>query len=895
MNNGGITRTYVSDGDENGVIYYLGTEEGTNPVFSNPETLDYIDVFYNVDETNKLTTNSVTNRSSVSISMSANSSNFIFDFKKDNYLLLQRLSFRISSSLGQVGNTGNFVVRVAANEEDARTGANGAETLINVDPTTLNWSTNTWFNYDFTPVGSYRYVYIRYSSQIIIDEVEFYGEVNPAPLSYNLVSEDEKGTIAIPPVTKAAVVLPTGLPQGFSVFIQNRGNTTTTLSSDGSSSVIGDSIIYNQGDLIVVTNIGSDTWISSNLSSIQSQNKGDISVFADKPTVLPIGTPGQVLTVHGPSAEGMRWENRADASDLIYAKEIPTQILGNYNVNDIFEYIGRNKDITFTNTFTNPSDGVRIVTNTNSTFGSGFDVDENLTNQTNISGSVRLGFNQFVSWQFNTVTIQPYYVGVLTRSSNNDADWDVEVSNNGTTWISAGTLPLNESNPLDWVVAELNVQGYYSYMRFRNTAGVGLDEPYIDEVKLFGWVKDNPTIGEIFAVGSTGITPFTGSDGSFLMADSTAPLGVRFAPSTGFVELLVPDSAVDRSVNNGSTFSIQNDLIDYLTTQAGGDPNGISINVGASFGASDASTTIDQNTGNLTGFLISEASDDELYVEFIGGSVAATEINLLTFGGNQDVLIQGTNDATGTTWNTLFTWDTTASTTNRAIEAAITDNTPYKYFRFTYDPSTGTGNHNIKEIGFYGVYQLDGTVVKAVDSININRVNYFSVPNNSNLQIDVPTGNFSEGDYFAIYNTGDGTVSLNSFLGVNIPNEQDAIGARGFVITHTDVTNTWIVTSVIGTENSHTKITTDEVTLTTTKTLSTTDASVQVINPGGNTRDVVLPDPPEKDLYFKIVNADAANFNLDIKETAAGTVAKTLDIDTPYVECHYTGTQWILT
>jgi len=522
VNDGGIARDYVSDGDTNGILYFVGTEEGTEP-FVNPHDAGLIIVTTGVDgspSSSNLNSTNIVDRTNQTASFSANGSNLIIDTLKNDYVLLEKLSFRIGFSAGTPGLTGNFIVRVASTYEEARTGS-GGETLINVDPSTLGWNTNTYFNYDFTPVSSYRYIYIRWSTQIVIDELEIYGEVNPAGLSYNLLAEDEKGIVTIPPVSNAAVILPVGLPQGFSVFIQNRGNTFTTLSSDGNSSIIGDSNLYNEGDLLVVTNIGSDTWISSNLSSIQLDTKGQLLGFNNKPIALQPGTSGQVLTANSNSDLGFRWENRAGADDLIYSKEIPTQILGNYAVNDIFEYIGRDNDITFSNTFTNPADGIRLTTNTNSSFGTGFNNVDNLTNQTNVAGSLRLGFNQFASWQFNTVTIQPYYIAVLTRSSNNDADWDIEVSNNGSSWISVGKLPLNKSNPFDWVVATLDIEEYYSYLRLRNTEGSGLDEPHIDEIKLFGWVKDNPQQGEIFAAGPQGIEAVPpGTNGQTLVVNN---------------------------------------------------------------------------------------------------------------------------------------------------------------------------------------------------------------------------------------------------------------------------------------------------------------------------------------------------------------------------------------
>ena len=99
---------------------------------------------------------------------------------------------------------------------------------------------------------------------------------------------------------------------------------------------------------------------------------------------------------------------------------------------------------------------------------------------------------------------------------------------------------------------------------------------------------------------------------------------------------------------------------------------------------------------------------------------------------------------------------------------------------------------------------------------------------------------------------------------------------------------------VPSTAQSVIRIPATEVTMAATLQLTTADNNLQVLDPDGANRIVVLPDPPIASLYFKIVNTDAANYDIDIEETLGGGVVKTLDVDTPYVEAHYTGTQWII-
>lgn len=90
-----------------------------------------------------------------------------------------------------------------------------------------------------------------------------------------------------------------------------------------------------------------------------------------------------------------------------------------------------------------------------------------------------------------------------------------------------------------------------------------------------------------------------------------------------------------------------------------------------------------------------------------------------------------------------------------------------------------------------------------------------------------------------------------------------------------------------------------EETLTGTVTLDNLSDSRQVLDPNGVARDVILPDPPVKGIDILVLNNSdnlSANGNtINIKETAAGPVAETLDDTTgnTHRHCLYTGTQWV--
>ena len=85
-----------------------------------------------------------------------------------------------------------------------------------------------------------------------------------------------------------------------------------------------------------------------------------------------------------------------------------------------------------------------------------------------------------------------------------------------------------------------------------------------------------------------------------------------------------------------------------------------------------------------------------------------------------------------------------------------------------------------------------------------------------------------------------------------------------------------------------------------TYVLSTGDENIQILNPNGVARDVILPDPPETNDFFTIINDSdglSANGNtLNIKESSGGGVVFSLD-DTSgqlNVNCIYTGTRWVI-
>jgi len=445
-------------------------------------------------------------------------------------------------------------------------------------------------------------------------------EITSSP--YTIQVDDERQTLVA--TAAASIELPDTLSTGFFTTIYSNQAGDIAFTAGGTATIINNTTL-RQNDTVIVSLATSDTWLITKIEDSILSTKGDILSFSDKPTVLAIGSNGQVLVANDAADVGFRWEDRADASDLIYSYEVPEVAL-NHTTDDIFRSIGTEKG---TVAFVNPATDGKIVASTNSSGGLGFDDADPITD--NIQGGggrILLNGTEFIQWQFNNHTIQPSKVWVY--DDNNvvgDTVYNVEVSNNGSAWIEVGQLTLIGTNTGVWTSTILNTNGYFSYLRLVRNTTLSTGTDTWDEIKLFGFVKDNPQVGEIFTVSASGITPIApGTDDYVLVADSGEAAGVKWA----------------------------------------------------------------------------------------------------------------------------------------------------------------------------------------------------------------------------------------------------------------DVTPT------------HTKITTGEETLAADKTLVVADASVQVLDPGGANREVILPDPPEQDLYFKIVNADAANFNLDIKETAAGGVVKTLDIDTPYVECHRTATQWIL-
>lgn len=214
--------------------------------------------------------------------------------------------------------------------------------------------------------------------------------------------------------------------------------------------------------------------------------------------------------------------------------------------------------------------------------------------------------------------------------------------------------------------------------------------------------------------------------------------------------------------------------------------------------------------------------------------------------GDTILNIEVSND--NTNWTLIGTINLLGPTTSLPWSFTFTNISAfYSYLRLTRNNGSSTGSNNFSEIKLYGY-----------------------VKNNT-----------SQGHVFAYDATRQKLVPIKA-------------SANNLVLTSDSAEDSGVKWVAPGSSTASNKIPTNEQTLSANKTLLNTDVSIQVLDPGGANRDVVLPVSPQTDLYFKIINTDPANFSINIKETAGGSAVIILNGSTPFVECHRTATQWII-
>jgi hypothetical protein len=259
-------------------------------------------------------------------------------------------------------------------------------------------------------------------------------------------------------------------------------------------------------------------------------------------------------------------------------------------------------------------------------------------------------------------------------------------------------------------------------------------------------------------------------------------------------------------------------------------------------------------------------------------------------------VVEGSNDDSN--WTVISNQLSDITTGWKNISITNTTN-KWRYLRLRYysdEANPGSGSSGtISEIEVYGEY-ITSIPVGVLEPSDIGKLLLASDTSNSySLKVpDNTNNNFDQGWYCYLKATTGNNRSFVSAVNIaNISSQTSTPSLNGpeelGMLVNTDGNNQW---SFINLSNPSTKIT-SETTASETITLTNLSESIQIINPNGANREVVLPDPPIKDLYFKIINADPT-YTLSIKETSSGPVVKVLDEDTPYVEVHRTNTQYII-
>ena len=742
-------------------------------------------------------------------------------------------------------------------------------------------------------------------------------EITTSP--YTIQADDERQILVV--MAASNIELPDTLNPGFFILIQSNQVGAITFTPIGSASIINNQTMFSQGDAGLLTLISGDVWVFSKIEKSLVTTKGDILSFSTQPEVISVGTNGQVLVANDSASTGFRWEDRADADDLIYATNVPEVTLS-HTADDIFRYIGTEGQTT---SYTNPTTNGNIIATTNSTAGITLDDPNVITDNIDDANGIQLNTGEFVQWQFNTYTVQPYSIWVYDNANISGTNiYDIEVSNNGSSWTNVGQITLVGTEIGLWKQVILTANGYFSYIRVLHNSGLSTGTVDIfNEIKLFGWIKANPQVGEIFAVSSTGITPIKATaDNQILIADSSEPVGVKWdkLPTEAIPPLNI-EIRVDPGIINFSTNGF-NGIINILGTLDGAESFINPVTRGSLVVRGRTSTgTFDDPTNTITNQLLSGAgvvlttfsassTHEILFLDFLQLSyVKPTVVSIYASTGSpggsesiRDFILEGSEDDSN--WFQLGTtsWTRTGSTP-QWWDIIVTQNTTsqWRYLRINYsnndsNPGSGTTG-SLREIEVYGEYiPINPTLV--LQNTDLAKV-LITSDTTSNFVLNIPdnSSQFPAGWFVYLKNAtgnnqtiiaGQVLATINSASGL-ILDRPEEFGLLFNPLGNND----W--TFINMTHRLPNKVEVNEESIIATKQLTILDSNIQVIDPNGANRIIVLPDPPIKDLYFKLINSDAANYNIDIEETLSGGVIQTLDINTPYAEFHYTGTQWIVT
>ena len=305
-------------------------------------------------------------------------------------------------------------------------------------------------------------------------------------------------------------------------------------------------------------------------------------------------------------------------------------------------------------------------------------------------------------------------------------------------------------------------------------------------------VRDTPTTllnntkGSLIVGDGTENTELTvGTNGQVLLADSTTTEGLAWGVPGISAEEAAVDNSIVRSYAGGFP-STADDIIDYLFDQNGSaNPNGVSIFVGETIGASDIPELTDQV---LTGGHAPDGTvGDEVFFDLgAGNAIVFTDIVLL----QQDFLNWDIHVSTnGTAWVFLGNVGAGGGFGNKTLVQNVTDVTPYRYVRLTTteaDPSA------LREVRFYGTYttsNLNRTLVPA----DLNKVNYRNVGSGQTYTLNIPdsTGQWSAGDWFSFGNTGVGTVVVTVGGSVILNGHVDDL--TNFSLYNIDGADQWLI------------------------------------------------------------------------------------------------------
>jgi hypothetical protein len=208
------------------------------------------------------------------------------------------------------------------------------------------------------------------------------GAASSKTANYVLVAADAGTAISMTSTSATTITVNTGLfSAGDTVFIQNLGSATTTITAGTATVNTAGSLILPQYDAGILYFVSASSAIFYDYIQVGAASplttKGDLYTFASSDTRLGVGANNTVLTADSTQATGLKWAAAGGGSALTYVGGTSFSGSSAVNINDVFSSTYDNYLILFNNTASSSDIGrmrlrVSGSDNTSSNYGSRF-------------------------------------------------------------------------------------------------------------------------------------------------------------------------------------------------------------------------------------------------------------------------------------------------------------------------------------------------------------------------------------------------------------------------------------------------------------------------------------------------------------------------------------------